>query len=72
MLEAPKYGIKCQLIPVTTELTFANGETAQVTQACRVTFPTQPPSQTDFDIVEQGMFQCWMPLGQMKNKRFTL
>ena len=72
MKAAPSYGMECQLIPSTTNFTFANGETAHATQACRVRFPTEPPTWTDFDIVEQGHVPILMSLGQMKNLWFTL
>ena len=72
MKEALRHGIECTLIPTSSKFTFANGNTSDVTQACLMKFPTNPPTWTVFDIVEQGHVPILLSLGQMKHLRFTL
>jgi len=70
---APHYNMWTELLPSKGTFSFANSQTSQVRQKCRVWFPTaDEPIWTDFDIVEEGSVPLLMSLAQMKNLQMTL
>jgi hypothetical protein len=72
MKAAAKHHLQCEILPSQVTFSFANSETTQVKEKCRVWFPTTPPCSTDFDIIEQGKIPMLMSLSQMRNLRFEL
>ena len=64
--------LSCELLPSVGKFSFANSQTTEVTEKCRVWFPTEPPVWTDFDIVEEGKVPMLMSLPQMRNLQFQL
>ena len=70
--EAPNHGIQCEILPSSGTFNFANSQTSNVTEKCRVWFPTTPACSTDFDIVEEGDVPLLMSLTQMRNLQFSV
>ena len=66
------YGISCWEEPTWGRFTFADSRTSIVRWKMVVQFPTDPPVQTEFDIVEEGSVPILFSLGQMKNLQFDL
>lgn len=67
---AHKYHIKVKYVPCNSRFTFANSEVSYCTQALMVRFPTDPPVETQFDIVEEGDVPILFSLGQMSHLGF--
>jgi hypothetical protein len=72
MKAAASDGIKCEILPTHATFRFANSQKSIVKWKCRVWFPTTPPINTDFDIVEEGTVPILFSLVQMQNLRFSL
>ena len=53
MKAAHNHGLDYELVPSTSNFSFANSETTSVHQALKMWFPTTPPMFTIVDIVEQ-------------------
>ena len=66
------YGIQCEIIKRNAKFSFANSAMSNLTEACRIWFPTDPPCCTEIAILEQGTVPILLSLGQMKNLYFTL
>jgi hypothetical protein len=54
--------MQCDIIPTHAKFRFANSQTS-IVRKCRVWFPTTPPINTDFDIVEEGTVPLFVLVG---------
>ena len=72
-IEAAKStNIKTEILQTNGTFNFASSQTTTCREKMRVWFPTEPPCQTDFDIVEEGQVPLLFSLIQMRNLRFNI